>query len=343
MTYSKKTVFYPFSLNIPWQTENRSICPNISSELWNKYIKNKNANLLCPGYLVEIIISYLSKNILESRGVQIKNWITPSYYDNLLNLFGAKISSREFEDPISGFNRISEATESYPTPIFFDKNKNVYFNMLFNYGIKHSTNNNEIGRNSEPFYKQILNNLCSSTSNLNLNKLNLYKTKEICNKYLEKFKISCEDKYVIIDNSSLFLNTADKRIINQSVIFPIQIKYISDRLKEKKIYVITMSSDILSYEAVGIDKIIPSWNMISSDIIFSLLINSYGVISCDQNLYLTAAMFGVKNIISLEEQVKGWSFDDIKNISINHESCNWEILKENNSVYDIFNIIKENL
>lgn len=309
--------------------------------MWKKYIINKNINILCPGNLLEAIVASNAHTVLERNGLKIDKWICPIYYQKALKLFGinAKIDS-DSKDTFNEFYRLLDAVESYPTPVFFDKDKNVYFNMMYNYGIKYSTSGYKLGKNEEPFWKQILNNLCCYYPKA-LNKIDLYEAKSICNKYLKQYDLSSDNKYVLIDVAGLFGIQANRRTINSTLIFPPQMKKILETLKSKGIEGIVISNVPLPFSGIGINKVIPSWNLIDSDILISLLACSYGIISSDQNLYLLGAMMEVKNIICLDDMVKGWSFNDLDEIMEIKKNYNWVVYDKTKNIMDVGNMIKE--
>jgi len=336
-------IYYPFSRGILWNKSDRVIIPTLDIKVWKRNLKNKKVNVLCPGYLLEAIIGAFSIPTLQNRGIEINKYILPIYYAEALNLF-----SFFYKKEVGGeknifieYNRLMEAVYAYPSPIFFDNNDEVYFNLLLNYGERFDSKNNKKPRNKDSFWKQILNNLCVDYF-VDMNKFDFFKSKEICYKFLAKFSIKSGEKFVLIDNSNIFSTAADGHLINPIFLYPPQIREISENLKRKNINLIVIARDSAPYYGLGVNKVIPPWYLLKSDLVVSLIVNSFGVISSDQNLYLLAALFGVKNVICLEQQQKGWTFDDVKDISIDSENKNW-ITFDNENVGDIVSMISEEI
>ena len=328
----KNPIFFPFSLDIPWKAKGYAIIPSISKDIWNKYIKNKPISIVCPGYLLEAIVCSFAYYILNKK---VDRWIIPAYYAKALELFGISCNIESDDNIFKEYDRLIEINKTYPSPIFFDKNKSVYFNMYKDYGNKITPTNKKRGRNSDPFWKQLLDNLCIENyeQHLSLRNFNYEKAGHICYKFLEKFGIAKNDKYYIIDATNLFCITADHREIESRIIFPIQIKEIVDNLKKQNIKCIVMADEVDQYKALGIYNVISSWNTISSDIVVSLITNAYGLISQDQNMYLLAMMFGVNNVICIGEEAEGWGIKDAE--IFQYEKKNWEFFGKEKSISEL--------
>lgn len=320
-----KHIYYPFTFKIPWEVNKNVLVPKISKTFWNKYVKNNPINIVCAGYMLEVIICASIYKLFINNNLKPNKWILPSYYNSALNLFEIKIDNRtDTSNVLMERDSINEIAKSYISPIFFDGDNNVYYNLLFNYGNIVSINNVYKCRNEMPFWKQIINNLCFGNVNFKINKFDYRKAKQICYSYLESIGIKYEEKFAIIDNSNIIAETADGREVEQILFFPIQIKQIVDNLKKRKIKALVMTNNADSYKCIGINNIIPSWNMIDSGQFISLLSCADTIISSDQNLYLLGAILGVENIISLDKKCKGWSFDDIEDVKLLDINSNWK-------------------
>lgn len=333
--------FFPFSRDIPWQTSNKIIKPDIPVEMWNKHIKNNPINILCPGYLLEAIISSYAEDILASKRMRVSNWIIPSYYAKALLLFGVDINVPEDgKNPVVEYHRLLEARNGYPSPVFFDKRDNVYFNMLFCYGKYMATYNRTKGNNIKPFYKQIINNLCMGNNiRLNLNKFDYQKGYDLAYDFLYRYGVDKDDKYFIIDCSNIFLMTHDKRASYSFSMFPEQVREIVYLLKMNNIKAIIMSEDFPLYKRCGLDNVVNDWANLDSDVAVSLVVNSYGLLSPNYQMYMLAAMFGVPNIINTDIRRTGWKFSDVAEFNKDYMSKNWLYTTKKDGVAELYHLI----
>ena len=311
--------------------------------MWNKLAKDKEISVLCPGYFLECLLLPLVAAILKINKFFIKQFIVPKYYHGMLKEFDLDVGYGDIINPIIEYDRLNEARDAFPAPIFFDADKNVYLNLLFNYGKKIPASGIEAPewveqispsqRNEPPFWRQILNNLCMG-HNAVFPKLNYEWARETANQYLRGSGIKGNGRYVLMDNPCLFGLAADKRIIEPQYYFPIQIKEIADYLKRQKIELVIMSNDAGEYRKLGLNNIIPSWANINSELVLALLGSACGVISWDQNIYLSAALLDVKSIVCLDDPPMGWRFDDVIALT-REEKGNWVIADKNKSLLQI--------
>ena len=325
--------FFPFSRNIPWEYNKGEVTPNISKEIWNKYIKNKKCNIICPGYLLEAFMCLLAYDVLVLSGLKMDRIIMPEQYNGMAKLFGydnLKTSKQEGDLP-SEFNRLLSFCRGYLTPIFFDKDDNVYFNFLLNYGTTAYSGYfgykiPKIIRNF-PFHKQLFNNLCTKY-NIRIKQIDNFESKKIIKKYLINANFKEDDKYILLDNASIFYLTSDNRKSKFKYIFPQQVKMLVDEFSRLGYKTIIMTNEYDKYKSMGMHGAIPAWiNMPSEDVV-SIMSGANGIISYDQNIYLLGALLGIKNVLSLEEEYEGWSFKDLDGLCY-YDNCNWVYIKDN--------------
>lgn len=125
----KTTVkYFPFSPGIGWKIKHgKYIIPEINLDVWNKITLGRNIIIVAYGGLIE---SYLSLCYLE-----MLNYIVPSskmYWcgDQKFNLL-ARMNGIAVAEQVCP----KELLSRYPSPIFMDGDKNVYFNCLNNYQV----------------------------------------------------------------------------------------------------------------------------------------------------------------------------------------------------------------
>lgn len=147
--------FFPFAAGIPWSIElGKYIIPSVDLEIWNNSILNKDGDF----YIVSfggMIESFFSLSIAEAiksikSNVNIK-WIGNNKYIDFLDM--QKLCK------IGDVAINKTHLKQYPTPIFFDKNDNVYFNILNNYLTKYSYWGLQPKEVKEPIFKQIAKNI----------------------------------------------------------------------------------------------------------------------------------------------------------------------------------------
>ena len=119
--------YFPFSPGIAWKVKNgKYIIPKLDQISWNRALENREVVLVCHGGLFE---SFFSLSILEAlnsiRPDKKLYWCGDSRFDLIYSLNNLAKKSL--------INIDEETLENYPTPLFLDKNKYVYFNCLSNY------------------------------------------------------------------------------------------------------------------------------------------------------------------------------------------------------------------
>lgn len=121
--------FFPFAPGIPWKIKaGKYVVPEISAPLWQSLTKDKELTVICNGGLLE---SFFSCTILEAI-----NYISPksslSWAGDVRHLPLIKINGlAKIHDNYKSLSQ--NVAEQFPTPIFLDKQNNVYFNCLNNY------------------------------------------------------------------------------------------------------------------------------------------------------------------------------------------------------------------
>jgi hypothetical protein len=197
-----RTAFYPFTLDIPWTIKRNIIVPKISQELWDKLISKRDINVICPGYFLEALVVSLSAYIFNINNIKVSNWIIPKYYTEMYNFMGINNISPIEGNIFAAYDELIQLMYDYPTPLFFDGGNNVYFNMLFSYGTYSCTEykNYIKGRNENPFYKQILSNLCFDSS-ISFNKFDKNQVLKDVKSYLNQYSMRLNKKIFLIDTS----------------------------------------------------------------------------------------------------------------------------------------------
>lgn len=330
-------VFYPFSPGIPWQTENGIVKPIVSKSVWEKIISTKNAYVLCPGFLVEILLLILFDNTLKRNGINIKSYIVPKKYNSILKHFKMKTkSAEESEDLFIEFERLREAVEAFPVPIFMDRKDNIYFNSLFNYGETFDAHANlQDDRNSEPFWKQLLNNTCCYPYDNNFQWFDKNILKKHSRKIFTKFGIDHTKPYILIDNSYISYNTADMRASIAKTFAPHQLKSLGATFGYKQ-YQCIVSSNRKEQHGYFINntRVIPSWYDMDLFDWLVLMSLSSGIYSSDPSVYLSAALLGCERIFAGGNYDFGWELKDAADITTSEKSRKW-IQKDEFSTGDI--------
>ena len=118
--------YFPFSPGIGWKIKHgKYIIPEVNLDVWKKVVNDRKITVVAYGGLLE---SYFSLCYLEILNYLIpKNkiqWCGNNTFNSLVHLHG--IASLTNNCP-------KEILSKYPTPIFMDKSKNIYFNCLNNY------------------------------------------------------------------------------------------------------------------------------------------------------------------------------------------------------------------
>lgn len=329
-----KTIQYLFSKTIPWQLKKNIVIPGISREIFER-VKNEANKFyaICPGYLLESIIAVSANDIFIRSGIEIEKWIMPKCYSKVLKYYNLNYKGSN-GDMFLEYKRLIKAVKAYPVPIFMDKDNNVYFNLLFNYGARVNCKNIKVSNNVVPFWKQLLNNTCLM-ENYEQRNFNIEFEDKI-NKFLAKDSIDPYKNFVLIDNSNLFGTTANGLKIKNNFMFLEQVRDIAECLYKKNIQCVIMTNNKKEYFGRNVFTI-NSWNKINFVILLSLLQKAYTVVSSDPNIYLTAAIVGCERIIT-NDACPGWTFDDLNGFC--GVSENW-INKEGLTTQDIIKILQE--
>lgn len=148
-----KPKFFPFSAGIPWKIERgKYIVPSISREIWYKVLDDKCIIITVFGSLLDSFFSLSVAEMFAAVDPRRKvYWLGNSEHEILVRLQGLCKSS--------SIILTKDDVERYPTPIFFDKKDNAYFNVLNNYLIKTSYWGLYPKKVNTPILKQIFDNV----------------------------------------------------------------------------------------------------------------------------------------------------------------------------------------
>jgi len=162
-----KIIYFPFSPGVPWSINKKFLINKVPDFVWNRFISPRKNIIVSHGGLIE---SFFSLSIAE-----VLNFIYPEKqvywcgnpeYKELINFNGLL----KFND----FQISEEISNTYNTPIFFDKENNVYFNCLNNYLEKKSYDLKNKKNNKEPILKQIFSNSLIDWSQVYIPKIRKY-------------------------------------------------------------------------------------------------------------------------------------------------------------------------
>lgn len=333
------TIFYPFSPGIPWKIKDNCIEQFVSVNIWNDFINNKPINkiiLFCPGHLLECLCLPLFKKAIESNDLKVDYCIVPKYYENLLKHFDIDIHCRVDGNVFDEYNRLRVGVDSYPVPIFKDKEGNIYFNCLFNYGVIRDIDGEVIDRNMDSYWKQLMNNACINYLDIRLKVIDKEVVSEVIKGFFYKFGVVF-DRFVLIDNDYKVYENADGRTIITKTLHPYQLKSIVSFFSNKKIGFV-VSGKSKNYGLLdGNMLVIPPWEEIDSFELICLLIGCMGLYSSDPNIYLSAGMLGNKNIFAGGNFDYGWELMDIFNAE-SVKNKNWKQM-DSFDIKDILNHI----
>lgn len=305
-------VFYPFCPGIPWELDNRIIIKKPPTVDMEKIFHLKHICVLCPGYLIEALMLPIVKNSFERYNLKVERWIFPKYYEKFLSYFGIKTCTTKNSDIFSEHNRINKAVISYPSPFFMDRQDNIYYNILFNYGDCIDYVGNGVDRNYEPFYDQILKNLCLYSYNFCSLSIGKEHLRKICFNFLSKYGIYLNKPIVVIDNCNLSYKLSDGRVMISRCFSDNEIKCIGASLASKKYNCLVLSeTSNVGYFYNNVYNL-PAWKDLDFDVLISLLSCSSYLYSSDPNIYISAAMVGCGNIFAGGNFDSGWSLNDLK-------------------------------
>jgi hypothetical protein len=158
MSVTAKIKYFPFSPGIGWKIKNgKYVVPEINLDVWKKIVDDKKITIVAYGGFLE---SYFSLCYLEILNYLIPNnkiqWCGNTFFNTLVHLNG--IATININCPQSLLSR-------YPTPIFMDRDKNIYFNCLNNYQIVKPYYGGFGYKDKSPIVKQILRNSLTSWEN----------------------------------------------------------------------------------------------------------------------------------------------------------------------------------
>lgn len=320
---------YRFTRNIVWYYKRcggyTKLDPSLSYDYWEECVAKNKFNVICPGYFLETLLCIFLKRMLSIKGIKINKWIIPKFYDSMLNFFKIKSSCKEI-NLFKEFTRLHSLLKDYPTPLFFDRDENIYFNMLYDYGtIK---NNSKYIRNTDPFWKQFFDNLGFDYTII-YPSIDIDRLKQIVATNFNHNGFNANKGFVVIDSSNLSYKTADNRMSKNRIFAQEEIRDIASYLRRFDLQCVVMSDNKTLFQYSGA-FIINSWINLDPLAFMSLLRTAKSVISSDQNLYLSAAILGNNNIISIDNPPKGFSLDDIGEFTLCEGERRWLTLLDFN-------------
>jgi len=258
--------YFPFCPGIPWETKFGKIVPQITSENWDDHIKDKPKTILAHGGLLEAFWSLsIAKAIKNIEPLLNPSWSGPEVFKNLI------LAAEGLP-----FKSVPDVGDKYPTPIFMDKERNIYFNALNNY-TKTNTYKLQSKKNNKPLLQQLFTNSLLPWDKKYIPKLNKFNYDKY-NKWCKSISFFDNKKFILIIDKTIYsqhsincLNLDNKKIINLAGLmrrFGIEILYCSS----KKIY---NNQLIHMVPENDLDILIPliekSWMILSSDIDYLLL------------------------------------------------------------------------
>jgi hypothetical protein len=122
-----KSRFFPFSPTLPWKIDRgKYIIPEIDFETWHRALDGRDIVIVAFGGLVESFFSLcVAEALVSFDSSHNVYWLGNSEY-----LF---LSSAQGLCKPSLINLTNDILKKYPVPLFFDNDKNAYFNVLNNY------------------------------------------------------------------------------------------------------------------------------------------------------------------------------------------------------------------
>jgi len=307
--------FYKFCPGIPWKVKNKVLVPSVNRDIWKELIITKPTTAICPGYFFEALFVPLFQKVLNQYGVKIQRWIIPSYYTDLLKLFNIKNETiDERKDFFKEFVRVYRTIHLFPSPIFMDRENNLYFNMLHNYGVTRCVNGKYLDRNYDNCWKQILKNTCSYPYEMAYPFFDHELLKIQLKKFFEQKNIDIDKPYVILDNSNISYKSADERAIIPNCLSNHQIRAMGMTLWQNKKQLLVMGENV-NY-GVGNIFSIPNWFSVNSADLFALLLYADGICSYDPNIYLSGALLGCSRIFASGNFDDGFRLKDLQDITL---------------------------
>lgn len=316
MKYEYKPKFFPFSAGIPWKTDRgKYIIPEIDSETWNQVLDGKNIIITVFGGLFESFFSLSAAEALVSFGFSHKLfWLGNKEFlplvraQNLCKPSFVEITTKILKD--------------YPTPIFFDKDNNAYFNLLNNYIIRTSYWGKYPEPVESPVMEQIFRNVMVPWKD-NIPKLRNLGTEfydELCN----IGRINNRSKIILI-----VLDKTKEDLLGWNLH---NIKEFAQLVTNKGLKVVVFAHDI--YRFYGSKILVYEYNLRH---IFQVLNSSWLLLSNDINWLLVGLMQSNTHIIS--RYMEG-PFDLIKNAEVINATNDIFISMDKVSPIDAFTIIE---
>jgi hypothetical protein len=151
MKSKNKTKFFPFSPGVPWKIDGKKcIIPEINKEIWDSIVKPETIiNIVCYG---DFVCSMFSLSFIEAMKRNNRNnvirWIGNDHYSFLINYHGLAKPSH--------ITRID--LKKYPVPLFMDKEKNVYINVMHNCFHKYNYWGTDYQKQDGPIFEQMFKN-----------------------------------------------------------------------------------------------------------------------------------------------------------------------------------------
>lgn len=322
LSNKEKILYFPFSPGIPWRFNKKFLINKIPDFVWSRFVKPRKNIIVSYGGLIE---SFFSLTLAE-----IFNFIYPDKqiywcgydkYKPLLEMNGLlKYNEYQIGDEIiSGYN----------TPIFFDKEGDVYFNYLNNYLKTKSFDLQKVKTNKQPILQQIFSNsMMEWKVNFipkirNLNEFNF-------KKWASENKFYKNNPYIIIFPDKTELSVHKTKCLNWNVN---KVKAISSILYTYGINTVIFSDNFLKYKNNN-NYVLP----VKLDLIFNLIKDCKLILSEDIDFLFISALISdaiiyskkINSILSLE---KNCSY-----LGINKKIFSSNLIE----VSDILKVIKEN-
>jgi hypothetical protein len=193
--------FFPFSGGIRWEiAHGKYIHPQIDLDTWNRALEDKDIIVVAFGGLLETLFSLTFVEALKIlRPNQNLYWLGSEKYSNLHFMNGGSKNCN--------INLTPKILKNYPTPIFFDADNRVYFNVLNNFLLKKSYWNRYPLNRTETVFEQIFSNLSVPWSKSYLPKLRNIGT-DFIDGLIKANRINSKSKIITI-----ILENTDKDIL----------------------------------------------------------------------------------------------------------------------------------
>lgn len=142
----------PYTQDIIWNLDHKQKIKINSLEPYMDIIKNNNNihNVICYGGLLENYISLYLLSYLKRQNKKI-NFIGHYEFNNFIKkITGSSLNSYLLN---------KQVIDNYPSPIFFDKDNNIYYNILYNLYNEINYAGIDIGEHKKCILKVINNNI----------------------------------------------------------------------------------------------------------------------------------------------------------------------------------------